>query len=52
LLFGFENGRSACKLVLKKRGLFSTTICARPALPLTDADQQKIEALGETLQLF
>lgn len=52
LLFGFESWRGACKLLLKKRGVFSTTICSSPSPFLTVADQQKVEALGEQLQLF
>lgn len=51
-LMGSEFSREACKSVLKKRGIFSTTICSSPSPFLTNADQQKIEVLGKKLQLF
>lgn len=52
LMVGFECWQEVGKLVLKKRGSFSSTICSSPAPSLTEADQQKVEALGKNLQLF
>lgn len=52
LIHGLECWRPACKLILKKRGLFSTTICSEPSPLLSAADHKKVEALGEELRLF
>ena len=51
-LFVLEGWQSIGKLVLKKKGIFSTIICCSPAHRLTDEEQRKIEALAEKLELI
>jgi len=54
LLIFVETGnfQSACKLVLQKRGIFSTTICSHPLLPPSDVEMDKIEAQGRKIGMF
>lgn len=54
LLIEVETGnfQSACKLVLEKRGIFSTTICTSPLSPVSDTERAKIEAQAKKIGLF
>ena len=52
LLFRFLNWQGTGKLILKKRGLFSSIICAEPCPVLTDAEQAEIDLLGRQLGLL
>lgn len=43
--------QSACKLILQKRGLFSSIICTSPLQPLADADRVRIESQARQIGL-
>ena len=50
--FGLESWQGGAKYVLRKRGIFSTTIVSSPLHTLTEEDVQKIESKANDLKLF
>ena len=44
--------QSACKLILEKRGLFSSSMCSSPLQPLGDADRVRVELQARELALL
>jgi len=49
---GFDGWQSACKYVLQKRGIFSTTIVSSPLHALTEENVRKVESKANKLKLF
>jgi dihydrodipicolinate synthase/N-acetylneuraminate lyase len=52
VLARFPNWQGAGKLVLQKKGLFSSTICAEPCPVLTKAQEKEIVSAAKALHLF
>lgn len=51
LVFAFPNWQAACKVVMRKRRIFSSIICAEPCMRLSPGDERKVEELCSVLHL-